>query len=311
MNQFKKTALAIGLAGIMVISSSLSALASASDSPTIARTKAWDGIVHTLGGIPKKVLKIEYAGSIFYLGKDVTEEHFLAVLEVGPEAVKMQAVKKSDNLYRYPAYIVWNADKTVLLVHPIIFDYDDVLEAVSISTAVPASLTESPTQAQTASEATKTVLTADQAIEYMLSVEYADAVRKEFYRLLNEHRAAHGLRGLAVNLELQKYADIRATELRLRFGHIRPDGSPAGSGWHNSQNYINSRFAENAVGVGAIGADPIGTAKAIFTQWKNSPGHNNHMLYNFDKQITMAFGIAPQLEENGFVTTGAIFASGF
>ena len=311
MKKFKKMAFALSLAGIMVISTSLSALANTSESPTITRTKAWEGIVHTLGGIPEKVLKIEYASSIFYLGKDVTEENFLAVLAAGPEAVKMQAIKDSGNLYRYPAYIVWNADKTVLLVHPIIFDYDDVLEAVSIPTAVPAILTESPTQRQAVNEATKPLISADKSTEYMLSVEYADAVRKEFYRLLNEHRAAYGLRELAVNLELQRYADIRAAEQRLRLGHTRPDGSPAGSGWRNSKKPTNTWFAENVVGVGVLGSDPVDVATCIFTKWKNSPGHNRHMLYNFDPQITMAFGIAPELEENGTVTSGATFLTAF
>ena len=310
-NAFKKAALAVGLAGIMVLSASISVLANTSVPPTIARTKVWDAIVHTLGGIPEKVLKIEYAGSIFYLGKDVTEENFLAVLKAGAEAVNMQTAQGSGKLYSHPVYIVWNADKTVLLVHPIIFDYDDVLEAVAIPTAVPASLTVSPTQAQTANDAPKAALTASQATEYMLSVEYADAVRQEFYRLVNEHRVAHGLRELTVNLELQKYADIRVAEQRLRLGHTRPDGSPAGSGWRNSQNATNTWFAENIVGVGALGPDPVDVATSIFTKWKNSPGHNNHMLFNFDQQISMAFGIVPELEENGLVTSGAIFATGF
>jgi hypothetical protein len=35
------------------------------------------------------------------------------------------------------------------------------------------------------------------------------------------------------------------------------------------------------------------------------------MLFSFNANITMAFGIAPQLDDNGFVTSGAIFATGF
>ena len=274
---------------------------------TIARTKAWDGINHTLGGVPESVVKIEYAGSVFYLGKDVTEAEFLAVLAAGPEAVKLKPPRDNGRLYNYPVYILWNSGKTVLLVHPIIFDYDDILEDVAIPALLPASLTGSQCPVTTS----KTALTAKEAAEYMLSAEYADAVRTEFYRLLNEHRAANGLKKLEINVELQAYADIRADEQRTRFGHTRPDGMPAGSGWHNSQNYLNTRYAENAIGCGALSADPKDTALGIFTSWKESKGHNRHMLYSFDPQIKMAFGIAPKLGDNGIVTSGAIFATGY
>jgi hypothetical protein len=147
--------------------------------------------------------------------------------------------------------------------------------------------------------------------EYMLSPEYTDAVREEFYILLNEHRVANGLTELEINLELQKYADIRADELRIRFGHIRPDESAAGSGWYDSKNYMNSRYAENAHGVGRLNSDPKTEAENIFTAWENSEGHNRHMLYDFDSNITMALGIVPKLDDDGIVRSGAIFATGY
>ena len=74
---------------------------------------------------------------------------------------------------------------------------------------------------------------------------------------------------------------------------------------------MNSRYAENAINCGALGADPASTARGIFSRWKNSEGHNRHMLYSFDSRITMAFGIAPKLDEDGFITSGAIFATGY
>jgi uncharacterized protein YkwD len=304
-----KTALVLGLTGIMLFNPYMAAMASVDTAPPpeIARTKAWDGIEHTLGGIPESVKKIEYADSTFYLGKDVTDENFLAVLAAGPEAVKLKPPIAANvtRLYFYPVYILWNSDKSVLLVHPIIYVYDEVLETVAIPADPPASLTGSVT----ASKKPKPALT--EAREYMLSAEYADAVRDEFYRLLNEYRAANGLRELEVSLELQSYADIRADEQRIRFGHTRPDGSYAGSGWHNSYNHMGSRYAENATSTGALGSDPANTALGIFSRWKGSKGHNRHMLYDFDPKIKMAFGIAPKLEDNGLVTSGAIFATGY
>ena len=300
-----KMAMTIGLAAVLVLNLTVAATATP-ETPAIARTRAWDGIEYTLGGLPESVRKIEYAGSIFYLNNNVTEQDFLTVLEAGAEAVRLKPPQDNGQLYQYPVYILWNSDKTVLLVHPIIFPDDDILEAVAIVTEPPASLTgkvepRKPTEEMTAAELT----------EYMLSAEYADEVRTEFYRLLNKHRKANGVRELEVNLKLQDYADIRAAEQRTRFGHTRPNGKPAGSGWYNSKNHMNSQYAENAAGVGTLSSNPKKTAQSIFDAWKNSPGHNRHMIYNFSGDITMAFGIAPKLDKNGTVTSGAIFATGY
>jgi uncharacterized protein YkwD len=276
----------------------------ADTAPKVARTKAWDAIEQTLGGVPKSVKKIEYAGSVFYLGKDVTDENFAAVIAAGAEAVNLKPPQDNGKMYSYPVYILWNKDKTVLLVHPIIWDYDEVLEAVSVKADPPKSLTAPKT-------AKNKVQYSEETVAYMLSDEYADAVRTEFYRLLNEHRVANGRKGLKVNAKLQEYVDIRADEQRESFGHTRPDGSAAGSGWGNAHNVINSRYAENASKTGALHPDPQNTALGIFNRWKASKGHNKHMLYDFDPQIQMAFGIAPELDETGFITSGAIFATGY
>ena len=151
-----------------------------------------------------------------------------------------------------------------------------------------------------------------QNTEYMMSSEYINAVRQEFYILVNAHRRANRLRELEVNTDLEKYADIRAMEQRKRFGHTRPNGSAAGSGWYNSQNNMNTRWAENAISVHRLNPNPAATASNIFNTWKNSPGHNRHMLFNFSPHINMAFGIFPELSNDGLsVTSGAIFATGY
>jgi uncharacterized protein YkwD len=185
--------------------------------------------------------------------------------------------------------------------------YDPNEQYIPAVTQAPAAIPAAP--AETAPAYRVYVKEAD--LQYMYTDEYADAVRAEFYRLLNEYRAENGLRELAVNLELQDYADIRAAEQRERSGHTRPDGTPAGSGWHDSRNNLNTRYAENSLATGAIGADPLGTARGIFSIWKDSKGHNAHMLYDFKDEIEMGFGIAPMLDETGFVTSGAVFASGY
>ena len=143
------------------------------------------------------------------------------------------------------------------------------------------------------------------------SSDYTNSVRQEFYRLINNHRKANGLRALKVNSALQDYADVRSEELRVVFGHTRPDGSAAGSGWYNSQNFMNTRFAENALGVHVLDKNPKAAANYIFIRWRDSPGHNAHYLYKFDSNITMALGIAPKTELDGTITSGAIFATGY
>ena len=159
-------------------------------------------------------------------------------------------------------------------------------------------------------------------IEYMMSSEYKAALKLEFYRLVNAHRRANNLRDLEVNTDLEVYADIRAAEQRVRFGHTRPNGSIAGSGWHNSRNHMNTRFAENAYSVMHLHPDPLITANYVFYGWKNSSGHNRHMLYNFSSEVTMALGVVPELSEyinrrfvisveGNYVTSGFIFATGW
>ena len=297
-------ALAIALIAVLAaVNLNLSVYAAGSAAYAVERTKAWDGINQTLGGVPENVRRIEHQGSTFYLAPDVSDDDFLAVLTAGPEAVRLVPPQNSGRLYSHPVYILWNSGGTVLLVHPIIWDYDDILDAAAVPALPPAKLMD--TSESSAS------LTADEAVAYMLTAEYADAVRAEFYRLVNEHRTDSGLRALEVNLALQGYADIRAEEQRTCFGHTRPNGTPAGSGWHNSRNNLNTRYAENALSAGAISPDPLDTALGIFQIWKESAGHNQHMLYNFSPHITMAFGFSPKLGADGFVTSGAIFATGY
>lgn len=140
---------------------------------------------------------------------------------------------------------------------------------------------------------------------------FAGEIREEFYRIVNEHRRNHGLRALEPNPELQVYADLRAAEQRQRFGHQRPDGTPAGSGWYDSQNFMNTRFAENALSVHQLKSDPKEEAEYIFSRWRDSEGHNKHMLYVFDDPITMALGLDLQVEDGNRITSAAIWATGY
>ena len=143
--------------------------------------------------------------------------------------------------------------------------------------------------------------------------EFANAVRPEFYKLINQYRKDKKLRELDENKDLQIYADIRAAELLIYFDHERPDGSEAGSGWYDSKNFINTRYAENAFwSMGyTYDYDPKVVAYEIFAAWKDSSGHNLHMTYDFNSNITMAFGICIDWAEYGTFVVGAIWATGY
>lgn len=130
-------------------------------------------------------------------------------------------------------------------------------------------------------------------------------------RLINAYRKEQGLRELSVSRELQEYANIRAFETQRYFSHTRPDGSPAGSGWHNSQNLINTRYAENIFYFVGYPRRPQEFAERIFMFWKESPGHNFHMLYPFSDKITMAAGIDIEMREDGCVSLRAVWAGGY
>jgi len=57
MKKLAKMAMLLGLTAIMLLTP-IAAMAS-TETPAVARTKAWDSIPHTLGGVPESVKKIE------------------------------------------------------------------------------------------------------------------------------------------------------------------------------------------------------------------------------------------------------------
>ena len=159
----------------------------------------------------------------------------------------------------------------------------------------------------------------DAEINYMLSEEYKKAVRQEFYKLLDIHRMAHKLETFpgTINVDLEEYADLRAAEQKTHFGHTRPDGGNAASGWNNSKTTPKRRYtSECAASVIILHPDPVTTANIFFAAWKSSPAHNNIMLTPFssDYKYEYVLGIAPEYYINAFgipgVRSGAVFAVG-
>ena len=257
----KSLAISISISSVIFICFAVSTLASSDSEPTVSRTRGWDSITHTLGGVPERVYKIEYAGSIFYLGSGVTKNDFLTVIAVGPEAVRLHTPPGIDRLYLHPVYILWNADKTVLLVHPIIFPFDDVLDAVAVPINPPASLTitdekpkiekdsvvffdkltllsnnelaalmkTAPSHDETRSAITMTNRAMNDVEFAAWTAEYFElgdinSFELEVIKLINEERAKHGLKPLAIMPHYMQAARFRSQEMidLNYFSHTSP-----------------------------------------------------------------------------------------
>jgi len=98
----------------------------------------------------------------------------------------------------------------------------------------------------------------------------------ESFRLLNEYRVANGLEPLVYSRRLQVAADAHAENLyRLGFfDHESPDGKgPADRAW-------DIGFCHNLVGENiASGLNSRETPLEVFNRFKQSPGHDENMLY--------------------------------
>lgn len=85
-------------------------------------------------------------------------------------------------------------------------------------------------------------------------------------RLINEYRQSKGLSSLLWSKDLEAAAAIRADEARICWSHTRPNGQE----WYTVNPSI--MYGEN-LGKGYHTADELVTA------WKNSPEHNENLLW--------------------------------
>ncbi|MDE5556275.1 MAG: SH3 domain-containing protein [Ruminococcus sp.] len=96
---------------------------------------------------------------------------------------------------------------------------------------------------------------------------------QRIWELVNEERAKEGLNAVTFNPELNRIANIRASEVMQTSGHTRPDGSS----W-------STLFSENKISVGTCGenilsmsgmSDIVGTAMSA---WMGSQVHRNNIM---------------------------------
>jgi uncharacterized protein YkwD len=103
----------------------------------------------------------------------------------------------------------------------------------------------------------------------------AGKMRSALLCLVNEKRAAYGLRGLKADRRLQKAAMRHAKDMARNhfFAHQRPGGPDLGArlrraGWHGHA------WGENI----AYGCGAMGTPRATLRMWMNSPPHRALLL---------------------------------
>ena len=117
-------------------------------------------------------------------------------------------------------------------------------------------------------------------------VKYLTGLSEESWKIVNEHRRAHGLPDVkAPSRTLQDAADIRAAELYYNyktyakshpnhFDHVRPDGRKIEDSMNNfgGENILHgNNFNLN---------DDYEAARQTFEVFKNSDGHNKNMLWD-------------------------------
>jgi uncharacterized protein YkwD len=120
--------------------------------------------------------------------------------------------------------------------------------------------------------------------------------------LVNEHRQANGQGALTVDSRLSAAARSHSEDMVARnfFSHDTPDGVDPFERIAAAGYPIEGGSGENiAVGSGNI------TPKDLFTQFRNSPGHNNNMLSGLFRAIGVGFAtpVPAQYGDSGATVT--------
>ncbi len=105
---------------------------------------------------------------------------------------------------------------------------------------------------------------------------------REAVSMINAQRASANLPELALSVNLENVAIVRASEISSVFSHTRPDGSP----W----NTVNSRIqgGENL-------AYGFSSASSAVNAWMNSPSHRENILWPSFTKV----GISIYVTDNG------------
>lgn len=98
---------------------------------------------------------------------------------------------------------------------------------------------------------------------------FAADIRTEVQYYINVERINAGLQPVAIDVNLEKGAVVRATEVQVKFAHQRPDGRDVKSVLGNS---TCGWFGEN------LAVSEVRDAQRIVRAWMGSPTHRANIL---------------------------------
>ncbi len=127
---------------------------------------------------------------------------------------------------------------------------------------------------------------------------YDEELSRQVFDLLNEYRVANGLNALNWADNISQYADLRAAEASVVFDHTRPNGEK----WYTlDRSHMNG---ENL----AMGYQ---SPESVMTAWKNSPGHNENMLFSIFKSVAISCFVKYTINSSGTVSKTYIYTQNF
>ena len=108
--------------------------------------------------------------------------------------------------------------------------------------------------------------------------KYAEAIRVELTKLINEHRVANGLDACEEWGVLVTGATARSKEIVQKFAHGRPDGRSTATLYE--ELFLTDVVPSENIAKGGIPGAGTASSQAnyIFNAWKESAGHNETML---------------------------------
>jgi uncharacterized protein YkwD len=142
-------------------------------------------------------------------------------------------------------------------------------------------------------------------------------IQAEFTKLINAHRAEHGVAPLKTNADAQKAAKIQsdylASTLRVEndqikaiIGHIHPE-FPRVSDRLEEANAVTAENFTTGENAAEFFNDNNPSSKDIanqlFEQWKASPGHNKNMLLGDYTQYGIAVSVSQTTITHTFPNT--------
>lgn len=131
--------------------------------------------------------------------------------------------------------------------------------------------------------------------------EFTKIVCDEMHKLVNNHRKANGVQELEISSDLDNSAYLKSKHMvdNSYFAHDYNGQSFSDLVYSLSEQEINGEnIAQNYLRTNSLTKSSAeNLAQKLFTQWKESPGHNANMLRDsFD-----SFGFGFEIASNGYV----------